>query len=85
MQLFQCCAALVHTRNEVVVLLYGHCSVPAAVLRERCLVRMCVPGVSLERHAAGFPLGMQEGAGIEEYSGFRPQSGKLQEYLSRLK
>lgn len=38
---------------------------PAAVLGELCLVRMCVPGVSLERHAAGIPLGMQDGEGIE--------------------
>lgn len=29
--------------------LKGHCSVPAAVLREQYLVRLCVPGVSLER------------------------------------
>lgn len=63
----------------------GHCSVPAAVLWELCLVRMCVPGVSLERHAAGLPLGAQEGEGIERCSGFMSQSEKLQEYLSRLK
>lgn len=63
----------------------GHCSTPAAVLGELCLVRMCVPGVSLERRAAGIPLGMQEGEGIEECSGFMSQSGKLQECLSRLK
>ncbi len=42
-----------------------HCSMPAAVLRELCLVRMCVPGVSLERRAAGIPLGLQEGEEIE--------------------
>lgn len=62
----------------------GHCSMPAAVLRELCLVQMCVPGVSLERLAAGIPLGLQEG-GVEECSGFMSQSGKLQECLSRLK
>lgn len=46
---------------------------------------MCVPEVSLERRAAGIPLGMQEGEGIEECSGLMSQSGKLQECLSRLK
>lgn len=63
----------------------GHRSMPAAVLRELCLVQKCVPEVSLESRAAGIPLGMQEGEGIEECSGFMSQSGKLQECLSRLK
>lgn len=81
MRLFQkCFAALVWSGCTD-----GHCSTPAAVLRELCLVRMCVPGVSLERHAAGILLGMQEGEGIEGCSGFMSQSGKLQECLSRLK
>lgn len=62
-----------------------HRSMPAAVLRELCLEPECEPEVSLERRAAGIPLGMQEGEGIEECSGFMSQSGKLQEYLSRLK
>lgn len=59
-------------------------SMPAAVLGELCLVQKCVPEVSLEKRAAGVPLGMQEGEGIEECSGFMSQSGKLQECLSRL-
>lgn len=63
----------------------GHCRMPAAVLRELCLVRMCVPGVSLETCAAGIPLGMQEEEGIEESSGFMSQSERLQECLLRLK
>lgn len=32
---------------------------PVAVLGELCLVRMCVPGVSLEKRAAGIPSGVQ--------------------------
>lgn len=58
---------------------------PAAVPRELCLVRMCVPGVSLERLNAGITLELLEGEGIEECSGFMSQSGKLQECLLRLK
>ena len=86
MPLFQKgCAALGFARNGVEVWLEGHCSMPAAVLRELCLVAMCVPGVSLERLTAGITLELQEGEGIEEYSGFMSQSGKLQECLSRLK
>lgn len=38
---------------------------PAAVPGELCLVCMCVPVVSLEKHTAGIPLGMQEGEGIK--------------------
>lgn len=58
---------------------------PAAVLRELCSERICVPGVSLEKPATGVPLGMQKEEGIEECSGFMSQSGKLWERLSRLK
>lgn len=61
-----------------VYLRVGHCSLPAAVLGELCLV-------SLERLTAGIPLGLQEGKRIEQRAGFMSQSGRLEECLSRLK
>lgn len=83
--LYECCAAVGLTRNRVEVLLYGQTSkysMSSAVFRELCSVWMCVPEVSLERHAGDIPKEMQEWEGIQKCSGFMSQSGKLQECLS---
>lgn len=50
---------------------------PTAVLGELCLLCVCVPGVSLEKHAAGIPLGMEQEDRIEGSSGFMSQSERL--------